>query len=216
MKKYYSIKEFSKILGVSSQTLRNWNANGKLYPHHTSSNGYRYYSQEQLNQVMNIKTNLDRIVIGYCRVSSNKQKDDLERQIENMKLYLNAQGKPYEIIYDIGSGINYNKKGLKELIKRISQNKVEKVVIFYKDRLLRFGFELIEYIASLYDCNIEIIDNTEKSEQQELVEDLVQIITVFSCKLQGKRANKAKKLIKELTEVDSKNDKVNKSKIKSE
>lgn len=216
MKKYYSIKEFSKILGVSSQTLRNWNANGKLYPHHTSSNGYRYYSQEQLNQVMNIKTNLDRIVIGYCRVSSNKQKDDLERQIENMKLYLNAQGKPYEIIYDIGSGINYNKKGLKELIKRISQNKVEKVVIFYKDRLLRFGFELIEYIASLYDCNIEIIDNTEKSEQQELVEDLVQIITVFSCKLQGKRANKAKKLIKELTEVDSKNDKINKSKIKSE
>ena len=216
MKKYYSIKEFSKILGVSSQTLRNWNANGKLYPHHTSSNGYRYYSQEQLNQVMNIKTNLDRIVIGYCRVSSNKQKDDLERQIENMKLYLNAQGKPYEIIYDIGSGINYNKKGLKELIKRISQNKVEKVVIFYKYRLLRFGFELIEYIASLYDCNIEIIDNTEKSEQQELVEDLVQIITVFSCKLQGKRANKAKKLIKELTEVDSKNDKINKSKIKSE
>lgn len=216
MKKYYSIKEFSKILGVSSQTLRNWNANGKLYPHHTSSNGYRYYSQEQLNQVMNIKTNLDRIVIGYCRVSSNKQKDDLERQIENMKLYLNAQGKPYEIIYDIGSGINYNKKGLKELIKRISQNKVEKVVIFYKDRLLRFGFELIEYIASLYDCNIEIIDNTEKSEQQELVEDLIQIITVFSCKLQGKRANKAKKLIKELTEVDSKNDKINKSKIKSE
>ena len=216
MKKYYSIKEFSKILGVSSQTLRNWNANGKLYPHHTSSNGYRYYSQEQLNQVMNIKANLDRIVIGYCRVSSNKQKDDLERQIENMKLYLNAQGKPYEIIYDIGSGINYNKKGLKELIKRISQNKVEKVVIFYKDRLLRFGFELIEYIASLYDCNIEIIDNTEKSEQQELVEDLVQIITVFSCKLQGKRANKAKKLIKELTEVDSKNDKINKSKIKSE
>lgn len=216
MKKYYSIKEFSKILGVSSQTLRNWNANGKLYPHHTSSNGYRYYSQEQLNQVMNIKTNLDRIVIGYCRVSSNKQKDDLERQIENMKLYLNAQGKPYKIIYDIGSGINYNKKGLKELIKRISQNKVEKVVIFYKDRLLRFGFELIEYIASLYDCNIEIIDNTEKSEQQELVEDLVQIITVFSCKLQGKRANKAKKLIKELTEVDSKNNKINKSKIKSE
>ena len=93
MSKYYSINEFSKILGVSAQTLRNWDANGKLHPHHTSSNGYRYYSHEQLNQVMNIKPNLDRIVIGYCRVSSNKQKDDLERQIENMKLYLNAQGK---------------------------------------------------------------------------------------------------------------------------
>ena len=115
--KYYSINEFSKILGVSAQTLRNWDKNGKLHPHHTSSNGYRYYSHEQLNQVMNIKPNLDRITIGYCRVSSNKQKDDLERQIENMRLYLTAQGKPFEIISDNGSEINYKKKGLKELIE---------------------------------------------------------------------------------------------------
>ena len=87
----------------------------------------------------------------------------------------------------------------------------EKVVVLYKDRLLRFGFELIEYIALLYNCEIEIIDNTEKSEQQELVEDLVQIITVFSCKLQGKRANKAKKLIRELIqeETDGKSHKSN-------
>ena len=203
MSKYYSIREFSKILGVSAQTLRNWDAKGKLHPHHTSSNGYRYYSQEQLNQVMNIKLNLDRLVIGYCRVSSNKQKDDLERQIENMKMYLTAQGKPYEIITDIGSGINYNNKGLKELIQRITQNKVEKIVVLYKDRLLRLGFELVEYIASLHDCNIEIIDNTEKTEQQELVEDLVQIITVFSCRLQGKRSNKARKLVKELIVGDN-------------
>ena len=81
MSKYYSINKFSKILGVSAQTLRNWDKKGKLHPHHTSSNGYRYYSHEQLNQVMNVKPKLDRIVIGYCRVSSNKQKDDLERQI---------------------------------------------------------------------------------------------------------------------------------------
>ena len=202
MSRYYSINKFSKILGVSAQTLRNWDAKGKLHPHHTSSNGYRSYSHEQLNQVMNIKPNLDRLVIGYCRGSSNKQKDDLERQIENMKMYLTAQGKPYEIITDIGSGINYNNKGLKELIQRITQNKVEKVVVLYKDRLLRFGFELVEYIASLHDCNIEIIDNTEKTEQQELVEDLVQIITVFSYKLQGKRANKTRKLVKELIKGD--------------
>ncbi len=122
---------------------------------------------------MNIKPNLDRLVTGYCTVSSNKQKDDLERQIENMKLYLTAQGKPFEIISDIGSGINYKKKGLKELMKRISQNKVDKVVVLYKDRLLRFGVELVEYIAGLYNCD-KIIDNTEKSEQQELVEDFVQ------------------------------------------
>ena len=207
--KYYSINEFSKILGVSAQTLRNWDANGKLHPHHTSTNGYRYYSHEQLNQVMNIKPNLNRLTIGYCIVSSHKQKDDLKRQIENVKTYLIAKGQPFEIISDIGSGINYKKKGLKELIKLITQNKVEKVVILYKDRLLRFGFELVEYIASLYNCEIEIMDNTEKSEQQELVEDLVQIITVFSCKLQGKRAGKARKLVKELVEEGDENDKDN-------
>ena len=171
MSKYYSINEFSKILGVSSQTLRNWDNNGKLHPHHTSSNGYRYYSHDQLNQIMNIKPNLDRKVIGYCRVSSHKQKDDLERQIDNMRIYLLSQGKPFEIISDIGSGINYKKKGLRQLLKLITQNKVEKVVVLYKDRLLRFGFELIEYIASLYNCEIEIVDTTKKSEQQELVED---------------------------------------------
>ena len=216
MSQYYSINEFSKILGVSAQTLRNWDNSGKLHPHHTSSNGYRYYSHEQLNQVMNIKLNLDRKVIGYCRVSSNKQRVDLERQIQNMKTYLTAQGRPFEIISDIGSGINYKKKGLKELLKLITQNKVDKVVVLYEDRLLRFGYELVEYLASLYNCEIEIIDNTEKSEQQELVEDLVQIITVFSCKLQGKRANKAKKLIRELINGESEmneNDKRNKSNV---
>ena len=134
LSKYYSIHEFSKIIGVSAQTLRNWDANGKLHPHHTTVSGYRYYSDEQLNQVINVKPK-KRITIGYCRVSSHKQKDDLERQI----------------------------------------------------------------------------DNTEKSQQQELVEDLVQIITVFSCKLQGKRANIAKKLVRELIqeETDGKSHKSN-------
>ena len=102
------------------------------------------------------------------------------------------------------------------MLKLITQNKVEKVVILYKDRLLRFGFELVEYIANLYNCEIEIIDNTEKSEQQELVEDLVQIITVFSCKLQGKRANKARKLVKELIEGGEDSDKINKSNVDSQ
>ena len=198
MSKYYSIREFSKILGVSAQTLRNWDASGKLHPHHTTSNGYRYYSHEQLNHVMNVKPSLNRIVIGYCRVSSNKQKDDLERQIKNMKLYLNAQGRPYEIISDIGSGINYKNKGLRALIERISRSEVEKVVVLHKDRLLRFGFELVEYVASLHNCEVEVIDNTKKFEQQELVEDLVQLITVLGCKLEGKRSNESRKLVKEL------------------
>ena len=200
--KYYSIAEFSKILNVSAQTLRNWDKSGKLPPNHTSSNGYRYYSHEQLNKVLNIKPNLNRKTIGYCRISSNKQKDNLERQVCNMKTYLLAQGKPFEIIQDIGSGINYKKKGLKQLIKQVTQGEVDKIVVLYKDRLLRFGFELIEYVCSLYHCEIEIVDTTQKSEQEELVEDLIQIVTVFSCRLQGKRANKTKKMIEELIKDD--------------
>ncbi len=84
----------------------------------------------------------------------------------------------------------------------MADRSISKVVVLSKDRLTRFGFELIEYIAELYDCEIEIVDTTEKTEQEELVEDLAQIMTVFSCKLEGKRANKAKRMIKELTEND--------------
>ena len=199
--KYYTIHEVSEILGVSAQTLRNWDKSGKLRPHHKSANGYRYYAEDDLNMLLGVKSQNGKTV-GYCRVSSPKQKDDLERQEENMRMYLLAQGKPFEIISDIGSGINYKRKGLQELIKGMANRSISKIVVLYKDRLTRFGFELIEYVAELYGCEIEIVDTTEKTEQEELVEDLVQIITVFSCKLQGKRANKAKKMIKELTEND--------------
>lgn len=207
--KYYTINKFAKIIGVTPQTLRNWDRSGRLHPHHTSTNGYRYYSEEQLCAVTGIQF-APRKVIGYCRVSSRKQKDDLERQVENLRTYLYVQGNPFEIITDIGSGINYTKEGLQELIRRIEANQVEKVVVLYKDRLLRFGFELLETIATIHGCKIEIVDTTRESEQQELVEDLVQIITVFSWKLQGKRAHQAKKMIQELAGDDS-DDQVNPS-----
>jgi predicted site-specific integrase-resolvase len=135
-------------------------------------------------------------------VSSNKQKDDLERQIDNVKTYMIAKGYQFEIISDIGSGINYNKRGLNQLINMVTNSEVEKIVVLYKDRLIRFGFELIENLCNKYGVTIEIIDNTEKTEEQELVEDMIQIITVFSAKLQGKRANKAKKMIEELINDD--------------
>ncbi|KZL90446.1 IS607 family transposase [Clostridium magnum] len=206
--KYYSIGEFAKLIGKTEQTLRNWDKNGTLKPHHVVESGYRYYSQEQLNHFFGFKNNnaeQKRRVIGYCRVSSNKQKDDLERQIENVKTYMIAKAYSFDIISDIGSGINYNKKGLNQLVELITTSQVEKIVILYKDRLLRFGFELIENLCNQFNTTIEIIDNTEKTEEQELVEDLIQIVTAFSCRLQCKRANKAKKMIKELLE-DEKGD----------
>ena len=203
--KFYSIGQFSKLIGKTNQTLRNWDKDGTLKPHHVSESGYRYYSQEQLNHFLGLKqeVQLNKKTIGYCRVSSNKQKDDLERQIENVKTYMYAKGYQFEIISDIGSGINYNKKGLNQLIDMVTNSEVEKIVILYKDRLIRFGYELIENICNKYGTTIEIIDNTEKTEEQELVEDMIQIVTVFSERLQGKRANKAKKMIKELLEDDT-------------
>lgn len=202
--KYYSIGEFAKQIGKTIQTLRNWDKKNILKPSHVTQGGTRYYSQEQLNHFLGLKSEkqINKKIIGYCRVSSHKQKDDLERQIENVRTYMYAKGYQFEIITDIGSGINYNKKGLNQLIDMVTNSEVEKIVVLYKDRLIRFGYELIENLCNKFGTAIEIIDNTEKTEQQELVEDLVQIITVFSCRLQGKRANKAKKMIRELIEDD--------------
>lgn len=114
-----------------------------------------------------------------------------------------ARGYQFEIITDIGSGINYNKKGLNQLVDMITNSEVEKIVILHKDRLIRFGYELIGNLCDKYGTTIEVIDNTEKTEEQELVEDLIEIVTVFSCRLQGKRASQAKKMIKELLENDT-------------
>ena len=203
--KYYSIGEFAKAIGKTTKTLRNWDKVGTLKPVRVEATGYRYYSQEQLNHFLGIKgmETKTKKVIGYCRVSSNKQKDDLVKQVENVKTYMIAKGYSFDVITDIGSGINYNKKGLNQLIDMITNSEVEKIVILYKDRLLRFGFEIIENLCTKYGTTIEIIDNTEKTGEQELVEDLIQIVKVFSCRLQGKRADKAKKMIKDLLESDT-------------
>ena len=194
---YLSINKVAKQLNKSAQTLRNWEKTGELIPAYKTKSGYRYYTEEQINKLLGVEEK-ERVTIGYCRVSSRKQQDDLERQTENMRNYLCAKGYKFEIITDIGSGINYNKAGLNILLDKVIKGEVDKVVVLHKDRLLRFGFELVENLCKRYGTSIEVVDNTPKTEEQELVEDLVQIITVFSCKLQGKRANKMKKVIAEL------------------
>ena len=200
--KYYSSKTVTQMLGVSAQTLRNWDKEGKLKPSYVKSNGNRYYSEESiLSYTQERKTKKNLNVVGYARVSSKKQIDDLERQVENIKQYMTRKYESYDIITDVGSGINYNKKGLLSLIEKINKKEIDVIVVLYKDRLLRFGFELIEYFAKLNNVKIEIIDNTmDKTQDQELVEDLFQIITVFSCKLQGKRKGKTKQLLSDFSQ----------------
>jgi len=199
--KYYSSKTVSQMLGVTAQTLRNWDREGKLKPSYVKSNGYRYYSEDSiLSYTQERKTKKNLNVIGYARVSSNEQSDDLERQVNNLKTYLDSKYSDYEIITDIGSGINYTKPGLKKLIEKINRKEVDLIVVLHKDRLLRFGFELIEYFAELNNVKIEVLDKIDKNQDQELVEDLVQIVNDLSCKFQGKNKTKTKELIDEFSQ----------------
>ena len=209
--KLYKLSEFAKLIQRSESTLRDWDRKGVLKPHSLTPGGHRMYSEKQVQQFLGLPdvkesevTANPRKVIGYCRVSTRKQKDDLERQIEYVKSYMCARGYSFEIITDVGSGINYSKSGLTTLLQRVMRKEVDKVVILYKDRLVRFGFELIETVCQEFNTEIEIIDQTEKTQEQELVEDMIQIITVFSCRLQGKRANKAKKILKEVKVYEQK------------
>ena len=206
--KYYSAKTVTQILGVTAQTLRNWDKEGKLKPSYVKSNGYRYYSEDLiLSYTQERKTKKNLNIIGYARVSSEKQLDDLERQVNNLKTYLDSKYTDYEIITDIGSGINYTKPGLKKLIEKINKKEVDLIVVLYKDRLLRFGFELVEYFAELNNVKIEVLDKIDKNQDQELVEDLVQIVTVLSGKLQGKRKNKTREIINEFSQkIEKMND----------
>ena len=199
--KYYSAKTVTQILGVTAQTLRNWYKDGKLKPAYTKSNVYRYYSEEDvLSYTKERDRKKERKLVGYVRVTSKKQENDLKRQKENLEEYLKQTNQEYEIISDIGSGINYNKPGLRKLIEKINKKEVDEIVVLYKDRLLRYGFELVEYFASLNNVKIRVLDKINKTEDEELVEDLVQIVTVFSCKIQGKRKNKTKKILEEIKE----------------
>lgn len=186
--KYYSSKTVKQMLGVTAQTLRNWDKSGKLKPSYVKSNGYRYYSEDTINKFTNThKIKRAPIVIGYARVSSKKQSDDLNRQVERLSKYLESKYSSFEMITDIGSGINYSKPGLRKLIEKINNKEVDLIVVLYKDRLLRFGFELIEYFASLNNVKIEVIDKIDKTQDQELVEDLDIVLEEFIDKSHSKK-----------------------------
>ena len=197
-----SIGKFAKSLGVSIQTLRNWDKEGKLKPTYVTENGYRYYSEDLLNKFRNIK-NVNKIKkknILYARVSTKNQKDDLDRQVDNLKQYAYSKGYSCEIITDIGRGINYKKEGLLKMINLVECGEVDRIIVLYKDRLIRFGYDLIEYICKLNDTKIEIVDNSTISKEQELTEDLIQIITIFANRLYGARSKKTINLIKSVKE----------------
>lgn len=204
-----SIKKAAEYLGASEYTLRDWERKGKIKPVRTLGN-QRRYTKEMLDEILfntkkaNTKKVKGKLIIGYCRVSSSQQKEDLVRQAKIVQTYCEKHDQPFKIIKDIGSGLNYKRKGLLELIHLICIKRCSEVVINHQDRLVRFGFDLIQAIANENQVKLTVINQTEQNNlNHELVEDVLTVITVFSAKLYGKRSHQNAKIIKESQELFS-------------
>ena len=198
---YVSSSEARKHLRVSSNTLRLWANNGNIEVFRGGQKGtHRYYNikkfiesnsskDESIIQTQEIE--IQRKKICYCRVSTAGQKDDLRRQVE----YLKFRFPEYEFITDIGSGINFKRKGFKTILEYAIKGNLEVIVVAHKDRLCRFGFDLVEWIISEFsNGKILVLEQTDSSPEQELVNDVLSIINVFSAKINGSRKYKKRRI----------------------
>ena len=193
MSRFIKIGEAAKILGISIQTLRRWEEIGYLVPDRKSQGSTRYYD---LDKLIGKKAPINNLTVAYARVSSHDQKADLERQAEVLSSYCARQGWHYQVIQDLGSGMNYQKRGLKTIINMILEKQLSRLVLTHKDRLLRFGAELIFALYEAKQIEIVIINKgDEVSFEEELAQDVLEIITVFSARLYGSRSKKNKKLV---------------------
>lgn len=194
--KYITPKKACEILGVHFKTLYNWEKNKTIEVIRTPGGKRLYNVEKYISKNININepiNNKKKLNICYCRVSTYGQKNDLQRQIEYMKnLY-----PTHLIIKDVGSALNFKRKGLNKLINYAINGDINEVVIAYKDRLCRFGYELIENIITKYsNGKITILNDINMSPQEEMTKDLVSIINIFSARINGLR--KYKKHIKNL------------------
>lgn len=195
----YTLNQFAAKIGVTPQTLRTWHKEGRLNPAFITDGGHRRYTHKQyLEFVGETSSQPTKLNVGYVRVSSKKQSDDLVRQAQLMENYLIAKGSPFKVIQSVGSGINYKNPHLHELIRMVVNKEVDTVYVLYKDRLVRFGFELLEFLFNEFGVSIEVVNPQFETAQEELVSDLSQILTVFSAKLKGKRKNKVQNFKKGL------------------
>jgi putative resolvase len=192
------ISETAKVLGVSITTLRRWEREGKITSQRTPS-GHRRYDLSQIKPEFFHTQDSNRRTVAYARVSSHDQKNDLERQKQVLELYCAQQGWTFEVIADLGSGMNYHKKGLKRLLNDILSGKIGRLVLAHKDRLLRFGAELIFAICAAKNVEVVILNQGEDTTfEEDLAKDVLEIITVFSARLYGSRSHKNQKLLNDI------------------
>lgn len=196
-KHYLPIRDAETFTGLKQQTLRKLFEENILTGYKTDS-GQRMFARQSLCQFCNISSKTEgetnqKANILYARVSSKKQSDDLARQVEFLK-----SAKPeyadFRVVEDIASGINFKRKGLLEILERCLQGVIGEVVVAHRDRMSRFGFELIKTIIEKAGGSVTVInDEKQTSSEQELAEDLLSIVHIYSCRQMGKRSYKGKK-----------------------
>ena len=206
-KQFVSIGDAECFTGVGQARLREFYKKGVLKGYTTPS-GQRRFSIESLREFCDInsqpeKEQVPRIKFLYARVSSKKQSDDLERQVEFLQNWAGDRFSEYSVIKDIGSGINFKRKGFESILDRCFHGVIEEVVVAHKDRLSRFAFDLIETIVKKAGGKITVItDSGNTSSEQELAEDLLSIVHIYSCRQMGKRSYSRRK---EITNEDVSN-----------
>lgn len=179
------------ILGVAVVTLRRWHREGKLHPTARTVGRHRRYDMDEIERLIRPQGEEGKLTLAYARVSSHDQKEQLVWQAERLRQHCTAAGWPHEVITDLGSGMNMKKPGLAKLLRLILGGRVARLVLITRDRLLRFGAELIFSICRLRGVEVVILDaQPDATSEQQLASDLVEIITVFSSRLYGARSRK--------------------------
>lgn len=192
--KMYKPNEFAEMLGVSVKTLQRWYNEGKLIAFRNPANR-RYYTHDQyLDYLGKTNTTKDtKKTVIYARVSSSGQKDDLKNQVEFLRQFANARGIIVdEVLEDIGSGLNYNRKKWNRLLEDCMTGNVKAIIIAHTDRFIRFGYEWFERFLKLNGVEVIVVNNETLSPEEEMVQDLISIIHVFSCRIYGLRKYKSK------------------------
>ena len=204
----YKPKDFAELTGVSVKTLQRWDREGILEANRTPTDR-RYYTYDQYLQFKGIKAQNDiRQVVIYARVSTKNQKDDLQKQVSFLRQFCNARGIIVDqCIEDYGSGLNYNRKKWNKLLDEVMEQKIKTIIITHKDRFIRFGYDWFEKFCMKFHTTIVIVNNEELSPQEELVQDIVSILHVFSCRLYGlrkykKQIERDEEIVKELQDGD--------------
>ena len=193
MEKLYTLKEAKKLLGVTTRTIQRWDKDGKIRVVRTIG-GRRRIPESEIKRILGLREG--RVVVGYARVSSTTQKDDLERQKQSIQDYAVKMGYgEIQILTDIGSGLNENRRSFLKLLELVAERKVSRVIIAYEDRLTRFGFETLRKMFQAFGTSIEVINQEERTPQEELVEDLITIVSHFAGKLYGMRSHKYREVV---------------------